>query len=217
MAETTSNTDTAAAASQAADAVTGADTKRTTELASAKTMETIKYNALVKEVARLTAKYGHADMRVKTMNVRIGYSPSIQGAFDKEVARLSIPATAVPPDGWLVEGMVYSADGKPMPGVTVFIIEAGKAAGQGLPFSCTPDTGAYSIVITSGQVDLLKGKTDLYLAVSDANKKILYTDSEPLSGHIQKGTIYNRNIFMRAGNCAAPPAGKDQKADNSGG
>jgi hypothetical protein len=181
------------------------DAKRATEMASAKTMEVIKQKALVKESARLTTKYGQANARVKAMNVRIGYSTSIQAVYQKEIDRSAIPATTVPTGGWVVQGLVSGADGKVMAGVSVFMTEDGKTALAGLPFSCTPATGVYSIALTSDQVDKLKGNATLSLAVSDANKNLLYTDSQKLGAIIVADGIYGHNLVIGGGACTAPP------------
>jgi hypothetical protein len=167
-------------------------------------METIKNNALVKEAKRLTAKYGATDARVQTMNVRVGYSPLITGAIDKETARLSVPVPSLPANGWLVDGFVYDASGNPMANVTVFLSEDGKTALPDLPYSCTPATGAYSIALASDQVDKLKGNANIALAVSDANKQVIYTDSTKLGAQMQPGAIYGHNLSI-GGSCTPPP------------
>jgi hypothetical protein len=209
MAETFSTKDKSGVDAQAGESEirVASDAKRGTEMASAKTMEVIKQKALVKEAARLTTKYGQANARVKAMNVRIGYSTSIQAVYQKEVDRSAIPAVAVPTGGWVVQGLVSSADGKVMAGVSVFMTEDGKTAVAGLPFSCTPATGAYAIALTSDQVDKLKGNANLSLAVSDANKNVLYSDSQQLGALITPDGLYGHNLVIGGGVCTAPPAG----------
>lgn len=203
MAETINNNGSNLIA-QTGDAVNAADAKRTGELAEAKALEVIKYNALVKESARLAAKYGKDDPRVQVMNTQLGYSPSIQAAFDREAVRLSVPAAAGAADGWLVQGLVTGADGKAVGGVTVFLTTDGKTALAGLPYSCTAATGAYRIQLTSDQLAAAK-KDNPVLAVSDANKKLLYTDSQKLGDSIVSGTIYSRNLVIGGAGCGAPP------------
>jgi hypothetical protein len=187
------------------DITSAASAQRAAGLASAKVMETIKNNALVKEVKRLSAKYGAGDARVQTMNTRIAYSPSITAAIDVETARLSVPVPSSTAGGWLVEGIVYDANGKPMTGVTVFLTEDGKTAVPDLPWSCTPATGAYSIALTSAYVDKWKGNQNIALAVSDANKQVIFADNTRLGAQINADAVYIHNLLT--GSACTPPPG----------
>ncbi|HRI58939.1 MAG TPA: YegP family protein [Saprospiraceae bacterium] len=118
------------------------------------------------------------------------------------IERNNINVQPFPSKSWRVHGRVFDPNDLPLKGLTVFLAGSNKQAIPGLAYACSDEQGYYAITLSEREITELKLET-VYLAVSDANRKIVYFNAEPL--HVLLRTIDYRDIFIEAEVCGAPP------------
>jgi hypothetical protein len=187
---------------QIGTSVSTMDANRAAELGNSQKMQTVLNNALVKEQARLTAKYGQNDPRVQSLATRISYNPNINTVYSQEINRLKVFSPAFDLTTWRITGCVYDSTGNPLNNVTVFLTTNGTSALEGVPYSCTGTNGAYTITLTSDFVAKL-ANANLQLGVSDSNKKVLAVSKDTFVP--AAGIIINYFIYIPSTQCATPP------------
>lgn len=190
------------------DSLGSVETQRTTELGNAKLMQSVRNNGMVKELARLTAKYGKQAKIVQDFTTRISYNPQVMASMDQEITRSNLKSPASDKNSWLINGRVFDSAGKTQKNVTVFLTEDGRTAINGINFSCTDASGGFTITVNKDIATKLKEAANLRLAASGRDQKLIYTSTDVFTPAIGKITSYL--IKIMPADCAAPPTGDNQ-------
>jgi len=125
--------------------VTALDEIRAMQIAEGLRLESAKAHVSVREYDHLERKYGKEHPRTMAMKAKIELGRSHIQAIVMEYATASTPR----PDagqGWAVDGFVRTADGEPVPGVTVAAYDRKGVWHQELGYACTDEKGYFSMV-----------------------------------------------------------------------
>ena len=179
------------------------ETQRANELNNAKLMQSVRNSGMVKEKARLTAKYGKQAKIVQDLTTQISYNPKVTSAMDQEITRSNLKSPAPDANAWLINGRVFDASGKAQKNVTVFLTQDGRTAIEGINFSCTDPSGGFTITVSKDIATKLKEAKALRLAASGKNQKLIYTSDDVFTPAVGKITSYL--IKIMPDDCAAPP------------
>jgi hypothetical protein len=99
-----------------------------------------------REYARIEQKYGKDHPRTRQMALRMEANEVAR----KELFTRYVTASTPPPDpgeGWAVDGFVRTADGEPVPGLTVAAFDDQNQWYRELGYGCTNEKGYFSMVV----------------------------------------------------------------------
>jgi hypothetical protein len=98
-----------------------------------------------REYARIERKYGKDHPRTKEMALRVEANEVAKKVLFTRYVAASTPQTD-PGEGWAVDGFVRTADGEPVPGVTVAAYDRHERWYRELGYGCTNERGYFSMV-----------------------------------------------------------------------
>jgi hypothetical protein len=179
------------------------DAIRAEELDTTNRLQAITNTAGIQERARLAAKYGEDHPRVKNLDARLSYNVNMLKGLATAIERNNIKVPVLPVNSWRVQGRVFDSNDAPLKGLTVFLSNSNKQAIGGLDYTCTDEQGYYAITLGEREISDLKDET-VFLAVSDANRRVVYVSSDALSISIR--AVSYQDVFIEQSGCdVAPP------------
>jgi hypothetical protein len=166
---------------------------------------------LARAAADLNAEFGANDVVVTRAEEAAAAARAAGARLSLLHRQITTEDPQVAPDGWALHGYVSTADGKPVHGFTVFLVDAANAYQDLYGFANTDDSGRY--VLTSGPADTASGKgrkagsrppaPKLFITVTDLRGRAVYRDPTPLP--LVPGSVTYRDIELPEG---APPMGQ---------
>jgi hypothetical protein len=144
------------------------------------------HKLLHRETEPLQVSIGHLDYRL----IIISGTPCIFPEPD------GVDGYVVPPDGWVVRGVVLYEDKTPAAGLTVSLYDSDLIFDDVLGSVLTDNAGRFHMIYrTDAFRDFFEKKPDLYLKVIDAQGKQLYCSKKEI--RINVGKVEEFNIILK--------------------
>ena len=135
------------------------------------------YKLLHRETEPLHVSIGHMDYRQIVISGGVCISPEPDGG----------DSAVIPPDAWVVRGIVLYDDKTPGAGLTVSIYDKDLFFDDVLGTVLTEDSGRFHMIYrTDAFRDLFEQNPDLYLKVMDAQGKQLYCSKKAIRRNVGK-------------------------------
>jgi hypothetical protein len=122
------------------------DSRRAADLGELAVVQTAKTNTLLRERARLAAKYGPNDSRVAALDRDIVLHRDRVRELINEQALASVDPPQVGALGWALNGIVLDPGRQPVPGVTVALYN-GETWARQFGFGTTSQTGYFLLQV----------------------------------------------------------------------
>lgn len=197
----------------------GADAARAKGLEGLHRVRAVKANALDREHARLTAKYGAEDERLGAVAQRVEVNRRLVEQVSAEAERAAIDPPAPDPASWTLHGRVLDAALKGLPALTVALYsEKGEWLRQA-GFACTDKVGYFRLTVKTldkgatddqkpGHEETSRKQASVFIRVLDAKRATLHTDPHPVTPAL--GRVDFRQIVLgeRPADCTPPEGGK---------
>jgi hypothetical protein len=196
------------------DSATQLDEHRLAGLQESQNTQLIKDEILQREKKRLETKHGNTHPEVQEAESRTVYNKQMFTGLNNEIEKASIKTEPFNRTSWRVHGRVFNNESKPVKGLTVFLTDQNKRWIEILGSSCTNDLGYYALTVDEKMIDKIDKGQSLFLAVSDKNKKIIFTSAEALIP--VKGVIIYRDIYINSEDCVPPPPPYNKKETTTG-
>jgi hypothetical protein len=168
---------------------------------------------LSRTAATLKTQYGPNDPGVKNAEAAVA-------AANADAARVAIvhrqvttPEPQVASSGWALHGRVFDPELKPVPGFTVFLVDAAKAYQQAYGFAYTDDTGYFLLNYAGSDsasrdqsATATQAQPELFIEITDSNARPVYLS--PTAFQPVQGSAMYQNIILPADDQAigTPPA-----------
>ena len=187
------------------------DTERIEGLKRMRVLQDIKKNSLEREKARLVEKYGADHPRARKVARRVAYDQSRIRELDAEIERSEIVPGEFDRNTWLVHGRVIDADGGPVEGAIVSVVDESSKPVEALGQATTDIRGYYELryVVEEGEQPVLDEGDDLFVTATDDEGAVVYRDETPL--HVAVGLIDYRIIVFSEASTELPP--EDEEPD----
>jgi hypothetical protein len=136
----------------------GADDARLDRLVALETVSNVRTRLHERELKRLTEKHGAAHPLVTGAELRLQAGSTMLRAMRLEIERTSLTPPSPSAEAWTVFGIVRTADGAPLPGVLVLVVdEQGETVAPDKPVPAGKD-GAFTIVVPLSPRKVLRTK-----------------------------------------------------------
>ena len=164
-----------------------------------------KQSALLREKKRLGLKYGPNHAKSSKIDRQIKSNPNLFKAFDEADARVATSVPDTVQTDWMLYGLARNARRQPIQGHTVSLFDKSGKWVKELGYACTDEKGHYFLKIpdTNGILARKYKDAELYLTMTNDDRKVLYQDTDPL--FFTAGQAENRNIILAEDQCGTPP------------
>jgi hypothetical protein len=169
---------------------------------------------LARTAADLKARYGANDSGVRAAEAAVAAAHAVSTRLVIVRQQIATPEPAVPANGWVLYGVICDATGKPVPRLTVYLVDETKGYQSDYGYVYTDDLGRYSLVHEEAQnaggeaaASKRQGETALFVEVSDLKQRTVYSSDAP--AQLVTGAATRFDITISAGDAAVgePPAG----------
>jgi hypothetical protein len=184
--DTGSRGDTSSAESTLSDAAGQADGIVPDRVQQLQWIHQARSARLSRTAADLKSRYGANDTGVKRAEAEVAASQAASAriAVAHQLMAMSVPD--VPANGWALYGVVYDTAAKPVPRLTVFLVDASKTLQSAYGYTYTDESGrfvlAYQEPKDAGRETVASGKQDvptLFVQVSDMKRRTVYSSDTP--------------------------------------
>jgi len=168
---------------------------------------------LSRTAADLKARYGANDTGVKAAEAAVAASQAASARLVIVHQQIATPAPAVSANGWVLYGVICDATGKPVPRLTVYMVDDSKGYQSDYGYAYTDDSGRYSLAHEEAQnaagvatAPSAQGEA-LFVEVSDLKQRTVYSSDTAVQ--LTTGAVTRFDITLAAGDAAVgePPAG----------
>ncbi len=192
-----------------------ADTTAAQRIQSLQWVHQARVSQLTRTAAALKAQYGANDPGVVAAQAAVAATKLTAARVGMAQLQTATAEPQVAANGWALHGRVFNTQLQPVPGLTVFLVDASKTYQQAYGFAYTDDTGYFLLnypgasVATHDKAAAATKQTaspELFIEVADAKGKPVYlgaTEFQPVPG-----SATYQNITLSAGNAPIgdPPA-----------
>jgi hypothetical protein len=160
-----------------------------------------RLSQLSRTAAALKAQYGANDAGVKSAQAAVAAGTSTVARLNVFQQELNTPAPQLAAKGFALQGRVYDASLKPLPNMTVFLVDATNTYQQQFGFAYTDETGYFLINAAETNAQ------SFFLQVADSKSRPVYLSPSPLA--LAAGATLYEKIVISAG---GKPIGDPPKA-----
>ncbi len=164
-------------------------------------------NQLRREAAALTKEYGAADPGVLAVQASLKTEQAMVTVLGVARDAVSIPAPAVPANGWVLYGRIRHADLTPAPHLTVSLADQSKTWLQHFGYAFSDAAGSFSLVYMPPADGPKKSAraagVTAYVQVTGADCKLVFMDDSPQA--FAAGAVVYRDIVLTAGGPLGKP------------
>jgi hypothetical protein len=197
--------------SQLKEAFADADTVAAERIQNLQWVHQARGSQLARAAADLKAEFGAKDARARRAEDAAAAARAAGVRLSSLHRQMATQDPQVAPGGWAVHGHVFTGDGKPVRGFTVFLVDAANIRQELYGFANTDDDGRF--VLASKPADSEPGKEskagsaaqapDLFITVTDLRSRPVHVDKTPLP--LVPGSVTYKEINLPEG---APPIGQ---------
>lgn len=160
---------------------------------------------LSRAAAEVKAQPGANETDVKRAEAAVAAARDVSSQLGLVHQQLTTPEPNVPVDGWVLHGHVFTAvsnaEPKPVPGFTVFLVDAAQAYRQAFGFAYTDEAG-YFLLKHGGDAQETRA-VELFVEVADLKARPVYLSKTPFQP--ANGSATYQDVMLREGN---PPLGE---------
>jgi hypothetical protein len=163
-----------------------------------------RLSQLSRTAAALKAQYGASDAGVKSAQAAVAASTSTIARLSVLQQEVNTPAPQLTAKGFALQGRVYDASLKPLPNMTVFLVDATNTYQQQFGFAYTDETGYFLINAADSEA---ANAQPVFLQVADNKSRPVYLSPSSLA--LAAGATLYEKIVISAG---GKPIGDPPKA-----
>ena len=200
-------------ASQLKEAFADADTAAAERIQNLQWVHQARGSQLARAAADLKAEFGANDAVVKRAEQAAAAARTTGARLSSLHRQMTTEDPPVAPGGWALHGHVFTGDGKPVRGFTVFLVDAANAYQELYGFANTDDAGRFILASKPAETESSKETKagsraqapapELFVKVTDLRSRPVYLDTTPLP--LVPGSVTYKDIELAEG---APPMGQ---------
>jgi hypothetical protein len=187
-------------------ALSSADARATLSVDNLQLVHQARLARLSRTAAALKAQYGPNDPQVIQAEASVAAASATVGRVSLAKQQVATPTPKVFSTGWALHGRVVDAQFQPLPGFTVFLVDAEKAYQSEYGFAYTDQTG-YFLINYSGPASAARPAPapQLFLQVADTKAQPVYLSTAPFQP--APGSITYQNHVLPSGDqpIGSPP------------
>jgi len=181
-----------------ASALSSADARVTQSVENLQFVHQARLVHLTRTAAALKARYGPDDPRVKKAEAVAAAATATVGRVSLAKEQVATPAPKVSATGWALHGRIFDAQFQPVPGFTVFLVDAEKAYQRAYGFAYTDNTGYFLLNFPGpASADRQTPAPQLFLEVADAKAQPVYLSTTAFQP--APGTVTYQNVILPSG------------------
>jgi hypothetical protein len=160
---------------------------------------------LSRAAADVKAQAGANEADVTRAEAAVAAARGVSAQLGLVHQQLTTPEPKVPAEGWVLHGHVFAAvsnaEPKPVPGFTVFLVDAAQTYRQTYGFAYT-DAAGYFLLKHAGDAEETRA-VEVFVEVADLKARPVYLSKTPFQP--ANGAATYQNIMLREG---SPPLGE---------